>query len=58
MLLIKNLRIEGPKKKISAKFIGPFRIRDAVGAQAYRLALPTTYRIHNVFHVSLLEPYH
>ena len=35
--------------------MGPFQIRDAVGSQAYRLALPTSYRIHNVFHVSLLE---
>ena len=46
-----------PKKKMAAKFIGPFRITDAVGKQAYRLALPTSYRIHNVFHVSLLEPW-
>ena len=35
--------------------IGPFRIVDLVGKQAYRLALPAHYRIHNVFHVSYLE---
>ena len=43
------------KKKIAAKYIGPFRITDAVGKQAYRLALPSSYKIYNVFYVSLLE---
>ena len=55
LLSAKNLRLPGAKKKLSARFVGPFQIRDAVGSQAYRLALPTSYRIHNVFHVSLLE---
>ena len=31
-------------------------IRDIVGKQAYRLNLPPAMKIHNVFHVSLLEP--
>lgn len=44
-----------PSKKLSSKFIGPFRVQDAVGTQAYRLILPPHYRIHNVFHISLLE---
>jgi hypothetical protein len=47
--------VKQPSKKLSSKFIGPFRVQDAVGAQAYRLTLPPHYRIHNVFHVSLLE---
>ena len=47
-----------PKKKIGARFVGPFRIRDAIGSQAYRLSLPTSYRIYNVFYMSLLEPYY
>ena len=51
----KNLRLDVLKKKMAARFVGPFRITDAVGKQAYRLALPTSYRIHNVFYVSLLE---
>lgn len=42
---------------MAARFIGPFRVIDAVGTQAYRLALPSGYKIHNVFHVSLLEPW-
>ena len=55
LLSTKNLRLPVPKKKLAARFIGPFRVRDAVGKQVYRLSLPTTYKIYNVFHVSLLE---
>ena len=57
MLTAKNLNQHRPSKKLSHKAIGPFRIEKCVGKQAYRLTLPDTYRIHPVFHVSLLEPY-
>ena len=58
LLSTRNLNQKRPSKKMSPKFAGPFRIEDKIGKQAYRLTLPSTYRIHNVFHVSLLEPYH
>ena len=57
MLSTRNLKQRRPSKKLSHQFVSPFRIEDKVGAQAYRLTLPTNYRIHNTFHVSLLEPY-
>ncbi|KAA6412922.1 MAG: gag polymerase env [Lasallia pustulata] len=57
MLSTKNLRLKRPSRKMSHKFIGPFRIKDLIGTQAYRLTLPSTYQIHDVFHVSYLEPY-
>ena len=37
------------------KFYGPYMIRDIVSKQAYCLNLPPAMKIHNVFHVSLLE---
>ena len=40
---------------MEAKFFGPFRVLHLVGKQAYKLRLPRKWRIHNVFHVSLLE---
>jgi len=58
MLSTKNLPDARPKKKLSYKFTGPFEIEDIVGKQAYRLRLPEKWRIHPVFHVSLLEPYY
>ena len=42
-------------RKLEAKFFGPFRVLYPVGKQAYKLELPKKWRIHDVFHVSLLE---
>ncbi len=42
-------------KKLESKFFGPFRVLHAVGKQAYKLELPTKWKIHDVFHVLLLE---
>ena len=42
-------------RKLEAKFFGPFRMLHLVGKQAYKLELPKKWRIHDVFHVSLLE---
>lgn len=44
--------------KLARKFIGPFKIIEKINDVAYKLDLPMPYhRIHNVFHVSLLEKY-
>jgi len=57
MLSTKNLKQRLPSKKLSPRYVGPYRIVDIVGKQAYRLALPASMPIHNTFHVSLLEKY-
>jgi hypothetical protein len=45
---------------LADRYLGPFEVIAVVGThrQAYKLKLPPTYRIHPVFHVSILEPYH
>ena len=58
ILIIKNLKQKRLSKKLSYKFIEFFRIKNKVGAQAYRLRLSTFYWIHYTFYISLLEPYH
>ena len=36
---------------------GPFEIMDVLGPLTYQLNLPKTWKIHNVFHTSLLRQY-
>ena len=57
MLNAKNIRTKRPTKKLAPKLYGPFRILEKIGSRSFRLELQTRWRIHNVFHVSLLEPY-
>jgi hypothetical protein len=44
-----------PSKKLSEKYIGPFRITEVISPVAYRLELSLSMKIHNVFHTSLLR---
>ncbi|XP_024962030.1 uncharacterized protein LOC112502372 [Cynara cardunculus var. scolymus] len=46
----------GKKAKLSLCFVGPFKILECIGKQAYRLELPEELSgIHDVFHVSYLR---
>ena len=44
-------------KKITTKREGPFPISEVLGPITYRLALPNSWKIHDVFHANLLSPY-
>jgi hypothetical protein len=53
-----NLKFPHQMVKLLAKRHGPFQITEEISPVAYQLALPPTLNIHNVFHASLLRPYH
>ena len=50
----KNITTARPSKKLDDKMLGPFKITAKIGS-SYRLELPASMRIHNVFHPSLLR---
>jgi hypothetical protein len=59
MLNGKNIRTRRAAKKLDNKLFGPFKVNKVVGTSkmSVGLELPKRWRVHNVFHVSLLEPY-
>jgi hypothetical protein len=54
----KNILTKRPSKKLDHGFYGPYQVVEQVGKQAYRLKLLQELgNIHNLFHVSFLQPY-
>ena len=47
-----NLKTLRPCKKLDDRRFGPFKVLQCVGQQAFRLALPSSWKIHPVFHTS------
>lgn len=43
-------------QNLATKYYGPFKVLARVGKAAYKLQLSAEYKIHSVFHVSLLKP--
>jgi len=43
--------------KLSPRRYGPFKVVSQISKVAYKLKLPSTWKIHDVFHASLLTPY-
>ena len=43
--------------KLAKRYYGPFQVWKPINETTYRLKFPSTWLIHNAFHVSLLKPY-
>jgi Reverse transcriptase (RNA-dependent DNA polymerase)/RNase H-like domain found in reverse transcriptase/Integrase zinc binding domain/Chromo (CHRromatin Organisation MOdifier) domain/Retroviral aspartyl protease len=58
MLNTKNIRMKAVgTPKLLPRWVGPFNVSTVISKVAMRLDLPTEWKIHNAFHVSLLKPY-
>src|SRR5712672_160342 len=53
----KNIKRPYDSPKLSPKQYGPFRVVAKISPVAYKLQIPVTWQIHDVFHASLLTPY-
>ncbi len=54
----KNLRVRKSYKKLTNRYIKPFKLTKAIGLNIYQLELPEQYRrLYKTFHISLLELY-
>ena len=50
-----NIKLTRPSKKLDLKYYSPYEIIALIGKQVYWLALPSSMKIQNAFHMSLLE---
>jgi len=58
LLDARNLKVKAYSRKLTPRRYGPYPIVKQVSPVTYRIKLPPSLRIHNVFHVDLLIPFH
>ncbi len=57
-LIHSHLSTERPSRKLGQQKYGPFRILEPVGTRSFKLKMHPSSKIHPVFHVEHLLPYH
>jgi len=57
MLNAKNIKSKGPARKFTQGLYGPFKLLEKKGNRVFKLDIPARWKIHPVFHISLLKSY-
>ena len=57
LLSTRHIRFRDCPRKLQRRFVGPFEVIRKLSKAAYELKLPDAWRIHPVFHISLLKPW-
>jgi len=52
-----NLKLPYSTMKLAPRWYGPFKVAAKILDVAYQLKLSDAWKIHNIFHASLLMPY-
>jgi hypothetical protein len=52
-----NIETGRPSKKIDYRWYGPYSIKEKITDTSYRVALPKTWKIHDVFHLDHIKPF-
>ena len=55
LLNTRHIKFRQTPHKLQRRYIGPFQILQKISTVAYKLELPESWRMHPVFHISLLE---
>jgi hypothetical protein len=56
---VKNMNIPSAgNKKLFPRYVGPFRVVKVINDVAVKLELPEHMKCHDVFHISLIKPWH
>ena len=55
LLSTRNLKMKGTPGKLQRRFVGLFQVIETIRQQAYSLSLPEDWKIHPMFHMSLLK---
>ena len=57
LLSTRYIRFRNCPQKLQRRFVGPFEIIQKISRVAYELQLPEKWKMHPVFHISLLKPW-
>ncbi|XP_054630982.1 uncharacterized protein LOC129180485 isoform X1 [Dunckerocampus dactyliophorus] len=52
----KDLLLAGTNRKLAPRFVGLYTVDSIISSSSVRLKLPSTLKVHPVFHVSCLKP--